>query len=80
MGGMPSVGGLSKGSLPVFTQVSEKTTENSERLGRQARPEIEPDTSRLPALSTEPHATGKAVRFGSVTISLIQDRASNNTR
>ena len=28
--------------------VSEKTTENSERLGRQARPGIEPGTSRLP--------------------------------
>ena len=28
--------------------------ESSERLGRQARPEIEPDTSRRPALSAEP--------------------------
>ena len=33
-------GGLSKGSEPVFTRVAEKTTENSERLGRQARPGI----------------------------------------
>ena len=41
-------GGLSKGSQPVFTRVSEKTTENSERLDRQARPRIEPGTSRLP--------------------------------
>ena len=31
-----------------------KTTENSERLGRQKRLEIEPGTSRLPALSPEP--------------------------
>ena len=35
-------GGLSKGSQPVFTRVSEKTIENSERLGRQARPGVEP--------------------------------------
>ena len=32
---MPSVGGLSKGSLPIFKRVSEKTTQNSERLGQQ---------------------------------------------
>ena len=30
-------GGLSKGSYPVFTRVLQKTTENAERLGRQAR-------------------------------------------
>ena len=29
-GGVPSVGGLSKGSYAVFARVSEKTTENSE--------------------------------------------------
>ena len=34
--------------------VSEKTTENSERLGGQVLPGIEPGTSRLPALSAEP--------------------------
>ena len=45
------MGDLSKGSYPVFTRVSEKTTENSERLGRQARPGLEPGTSRLPVLS-----------------------------
>ena len=48
MGGVPSRGGLSMGSQSVFTSVSEKTTENSERLGRQARPGVEPGTSRLP--------------------------------
>ena len=48
MGGVSSVGGLSKGSQPVFKRVSEKTTENSERLDRQAWPGIEPGTSRLP--------------------------------
>ena len=47
MGGMPSVGGLSKGlfiyvNMPVFMRVSEKTKENSERLDRKARPGIEP--------------------------------------
>ena len=35
-------------------RVSEKTTENSERLGRQARPGIEPRTSRQPAFGVEP--------------------------
>ena len=48
--GISSVGGLSKGSYPVFTRVSEKTKENSEQLGRQARQEIEPSTSHLPVL------------------------------
>ena len=32
-------------------RVSEKTTENSERLGGQALPEFEPGTSRLKAWS-----------------------------
>ena len=53
-GGVPSVGGLPKESQLVFTRVSEKTTEYSEGIGRQARPRIEPVTSRLPALSEEP--------------------------
>ena len=35
-------------------RVSDKTTENSERLGRQARPGNEPSISRLLDLSTEP--------------------------
>ena len=43
-------GDLSKGSEPVFTRVSKKTTENSECLGPQARPGTEPGTSRLPVL------------------------------
>ena len=43
-------GDLSKGQYSVFMQVSEKTTENSERLGRQARQGFEPGSSRLPAL------------------------------
>ena len=46
-------GGLSKGSLNVFTHVPEKTTENSGCLIRQARSEIEPDTSRLLVYSAE---------------------------
>ena len=46
-------GGLSKRSYPVFTLISEKTTESSERLGRQVRPEIEPGTSRQPVLRAE---------------------------
>ena len=56
-------GGLSKGSQPVFTRVSEKTTENSERLSRQARPEFEPGTSCLPVLSvTTPPLVGKSLK------------------
>ena len=51
IGGVPTVGGLSKGSYPVFTRVSEKTTENSERLGRQARLQIKPDIFRLPVFN-----------------------------
>ena len=34
-------------SLPVFKRISEKTTEISKRLGRQARPGVEPGTSRF---------------------------------
>ena len=49
-------GGLSKGSQTVFTRVSEKTTENFERLDRQARPGIEPGTSRLPAFKAQNRA------------------------
>ena len=48
MDGVPSVGGLSRGSYPVCIRVSEKTTENSERRARQAQPKIDPGTSRLP--------------------------------
>ena len=50
---VPSVGGLSKGSQPVFTRVLEKTMENSERLGRQALPGFEHGTFRQPALKAE---------------------------
>ena len=51
VGGMPSVEGFSKGFLLVFTRVSEKTTETSEQLGRQARAGFKPGTSRLPVSS-----------------------------
>ena len=47
--GMPSVGNLSKGSLPAFMSVYEKTAANY-----KAQSEIEPATSRVPVLSTEP--------------------------
>ena len=53
IGGIPSVRGLSKGFLPAFTGVSEKTMKNSERQGRQAQPGIEPGTSNLPVLRGE---------------------------
>ena len=37
-----------------FTRVSEKTTENSDRLGRKVRPGVEPSISRLQVLKAEP--------------------------
>ena len=63
-GGVLFVGGLSKGSKPVFTRVSEKTTENiSKRLSRQAWPGFEPGTSCLPILSvTTPILVGKSLK------------------
>ena len=48
------LGGLSKKSLSIFRQISEKITENFKRLGRQAYSGIEPITSDLRALSGEP--------------------------
>ena len=63
MGGMiygGGGGGLSKGSYPVFMRVPEKTTENSERLGQQARPRIEPGTSCLQIRAQNRSATGEA--------------------
>ena len=50
---MASVGDHSKGSFTIFTRVLEIITENSERLGRQAQPEIEPSTFPLSILKTE---------------------------
>ena len=51
---MPSEGGLYKGLYLVFIQASKKTMENSKWLGQQAWPGIEPGTSYLKALRTEP--------------------------
>ena len=51
IGGVPSVVVFLRDPSLVFTWVSEKTTDNSDRLGRQARPGFEPGTSRLPVLS-----------------------------
>ena len=41
---------------PYLCEFRKKNTENSKRLGRQARPGIESGTSRLPALSAEPRS------------------------
>ena len=52
------MGSLSEGiQACIYGQyyvVSEVTTENSERLGRQVQPGIESNTSRLTALNVEP--------------------------
>ena len=53
-GGNALRGCLSKGSYPVFRRAFEKTTENSERLGRKARSGIEHGTIRLLDLRAEP--------------------------
>ena len=50
MGAMPSVGVFLRDPSPYLREFRRKTTENSERLGRQARPRFVPGTSRLPAL------------------------------
>ena len=66
-------GGLCK----VFTRVSMKTTENSERQGRQARPVIEPDTSRLPVLehkTAQPLVGPKAYCFNIHALPGIRNR------
>ena len=54
-------GGLSKGSHPVLTRVSEKTKENSERLSRQAQPRIEPGTFHVSVRAQNRSATGGTV-------------------
>ena len=54
IGGMPSMGVLLKYLNPYLREFRRKTTENSERLGRQALPGIESGTSRLPVTSAEP--------------------------
>ena len=48
MGGMSSVGVFLRDPSLYLRKFRRKTTKNSERLGRQARPGIEHDTSRLP--------------------------------
>ena len=58
--------GLSKGSQPLF---SEKTTENSERIDRQARPGFEPGTCCLPVLSvTIPPLVGPIIKRKNLNI------------
>ena len=54
IGGVSSVGVFLRDPSPLFTRVSEKTTESFERLGRQAQPRFEPGTIRLPVLRAEP--------------------------
>ena len=44
---VPSVGVFLRNSSPYSREFRRKTTENSERLGQQARPGIEPGTSCL---------------------------------
>ena len=48
MGGVPSVGVFLRDPSPYLQVFRSKTTENFEWLGRQARPKVEPDISRLP--------------------------------
>ena len=72
IGGLLSMGGLSKGSWQVFKRASEKTTENSERLSRQALPRFEPGTSRLPVLSViNPPLVGRHVFRSPIKVTFI---------
>ena len=50
---VPSVGTFLRDPSPYLREFRRKTAENYEPLNRQARPGIEPGTSRTPALSTE---------------------------
>ena len=52
--GMPSVGIFLWHPILYLREFQRKPQENSERLGRQAQPGIEPGTSHLPILSAEP--------------------------
>ena len=54
IGGVLSVGIFLRDPRPHLREFQRKTTENSERLGRQARPGIEPGTTRQPVSSAEP--------------------------
>ena len=51
LGGLPSMGDFLRDPSPYLHEFRKKTTENSERLGRQALSGIDPGTSHLPALS-----------------------------
>ena len=48
VGGVPSVGVFLRDSSPYFREFRGKKPENSTLLGRQVRPGIETDISRLP--------------------------------
>ena len=59
--------GLSKGHQPVFTRISEKTTENSKRLGRQSRSGIELSTSHPSVLESRTAQPLVGLRTDNVT-------------
>ena len=64
-GGLPFVGVFLRDPSPHLREFRKKTTENSEQLGRQARPGFEPGTSRLPVLSV---TTPPLVRLGWIVL------------
>ena len=72
-------GVFSKGSQPVFARVSEKTTENSDRLGRQARPEFEPGNSRFPVLSVTAVPLVGLLQFGLKLLNCISSKLTELT-
>ena len=51
---------FSKGSYPVFMKGSKKTTENSERLGRQGQPGWEHRISWLTVFRADPYSFSEA--------------------
>ena len=70
-------GGFYKGSQKVFMRVSEKTSENSERLGRHVRLGIEPGTSRLPDLSAEPLCHWWDREGKGITLDILYEKKNN---
>ena len=74
--GMHSVGVFRKGSQTVFTRVSEKTTENTERPSQLTRMGIEPDTSRLPVLKAEPFGH----QWGNCYVNNFQSKENESRR
>ena len=70
-------GGFSKGSYSLFNRVSEKTMENSKRLGRQVRPGIESGTFCQLAFRTKPFGHWCGVKLKGNVLTLFLTRRNS---